>query len=119
MDYFGSYGPAEAEALRILEPVLDRALEAHQTGDYNTFLELVTPAFASAVPEAGFARAHREVAPTLGELLDKRFLGAFRRSDDPVLIYVARYDATDSDVLIRAQFKNGLSHPKIDWMHIE
>lgn len=117
-NYFGAYGSTASDVLRVLEPVLDDALESHRDGDYAAFVRLITTEFQTEVSEAGFEKAHRELAPTLGPILSKRFLGSLNRGGNPVLLFAARYTETSDDVLIQVGFRNGLDHPKIDWIQI-
>ena len=118
-DYFGSYGSSAEEALGVLEPVVDVALKAHERGDYEAFAGLITEAFRAEVSEAGFRKAYEEIAPVLGSLQSRRFLGAIRRRGNPLLLFAARYAGSVDDVLVQVVFKNGLDRPLIDWMHIE
>ena len=36
-DYFGCFGDNAAQALALLMPMVDIALKAHETGDYQAF----------------------------------------------------------------------------------
>lgn len=119
MNYFGSFGKDDKQALERLIPVLDQALHAHQVGDYQAFLSVITPELAEQISEDGFAMAFQELAPQLGKLESKSFLAALRRQDNPLLLFAARFAATGDDVLIQAMFKNGTEPPLIDSFWIE
>jgi len=119
MNYFGAFGTDQTEALPKFLPVLEVALAAHQTGDYDAYLSVVTKALASKVSRSGFAKAHKEVAPQLGELKSKRFLGAIKKHNKPTLLFVANYANCEDDVLISATFENNTLPAKIDWLWIE
>lgn len=119
MKYFGNFGTSGQEALNRLEPVLDGALEAHQSGNYADYLSLVTEKLSEKVTEQGFLKAHREIQPGLGKLIGKSFLASLNKNDNPMLIYSARYSETSDDVLITVIFKNNTNPPKIDWLWIE
>lgn len=119
MNFFGCFGNGEADALALLMPVVDRALEAHRVGDYPAYRSLITDELAAAVSEAGFMRAHREVAPALGALRSKVLLASLRRGSDPMLVFAARYAATADDVLITVTFRDGTAPPLIAGLWIE
>lgn len=119
MEYFGSFGQSKQEALKLLEPVLDSALEAHQTGSYADYMKLVTDELSAKVTEQGFIKAYREIRPSLGDLIEKSFLASLNRNDNPMLLYSAKYTGTSDDVLINITFKNNTMPPKIEWLWIE
>ncbi|MEO0558112.1 MAG: hypothetical protein AAF170_08000 [Bacteroidota bacterium] len=119
MNDFGSFGPDEALALARLTPIVDAMLDAHQRGDYTLFSQHATPAFRAEVTEARFARAHREVAPTLGALQSMQFLGARLDDGHPLLRYAVQYADVDGDTRVQVRFTNGTEPPAVDWMWIE
>ncbi len=103
----------------MLMPVVDHALEAHQNGNYDDYLKVVTAELAEQLTRAGFERAYQEVAPQLGRLQSKTFLGSVRRQDNPMLIFSANYAATKDEVVIQIRFRNGSEPPLIDYLWIE
>ena len=119
MNLFGTFGSTKAEALRLLMPVVDRALHAHQVADYRQFLSVVTDELAGKTSEERFMRAHRDVAPKLGALQSKSFLASLRRNKDPMLVFCAKYSSTQDDILISVTFENGTEPPLINWLWIE
>jgi len=119
MNFFGNFGSTDEEALQLLMPVVDRALYAHQVGNYQEYLSIVTSDLAAKVSEEGFLKAHREVAPQLGALQSKKFLASLRRGKNPMLLFAARFSLTEDDVVINVTFKSGTKPPLIEWLWIE
>ena len=119
MNYFGTFGSTEEEALRLLMPVVDRALKAHERGNYQAYLSVITADLAKKVSEEGFLRAYREIAPQLGRLKSKTLLASLRRGQDPMLIFAAKYENTQDDIVINITFKNATPPPLITWIWIE
>lgn len=119
MDYFGSFGETQAEALARLEPVLETALESHESGDYEAFAQVATDDLRTKVPKENFLKAHQEVAPQLGHRESMRFLASVNRGSNPMLLYAAKYSATADDVLINVTFENRSQPPAIQWLWIE
>lgn len=119
MNYFGSFGRSENEALKTLEPILSKALLAHIEGDFEAYSALISEELASMISESKFKKAHREIQPQLGELVSKKFIASLKKGDNPMLLFSAKYTATLDDVLINVTFKNKTSPPKIDWLWIE
>ncbi|SMO54876.1 hypothetical protein [Gracilimonas mengyeensis] len=119
MDYFGSFGPTPGEALSVLEPVLRTALQAHEKGEYEAYTEIITEELRAKISKENFLKAHKEIAPQLGEFQSLRFLGSLNKEPDPLLVFSASYSATIDDILIRVAFKNETEPPKIKWLWIE
>lgn len=119
MNYFGTFGETAKEALQLLMPIVDRALHAHQVGDYQAYLSLITKELAGKVTEESFLKAHREIVPMLGSLQSKVFLASLRRGKNPMLLYSAKFSGTKDDVVINVTFKSGTEPPLIDWLWIE
>ena len=119
MNYFGSFGKDETEALRILMPVIDGLLDAHQKGDYDAYSMLVADSLKEKVTREGFKKAHEQIQPTLGNLCSKRFLGSLNRNTNPMLLFSAKYEACADDILINITFVNKSVPPKADWIWIE
>ena len=119
MNYFGTFGETDKDALLILMPVLDRALHAHKVGNYQEYVSIITSDLAGKISEEGFKKAHREISPTLGTLQSKCFLASLQRGKNPMLLFSAKFSGTEDDVLINATFKNGTEPPLIDWLWIE
>ena len=51
MNFFGTFGSTDEEALQLRLPVVDRALFAHQVGNYQEYLSVVTSNLAEKVTE--------------------------------------------------------------------
>ncbi|OMH30554.1 hypothetical protein [Motiliproteus sp. MSK22-1] len=119
MNFFGTFGSTDAEALQLLLPVVDRALYAHQAGDYQEYLSVITSNLAAKITQEDFMRAHREVAPQLGTLQSKLLLAALRRGENPMLLFSAKFSGTEDDIVINITFKNGTKPPLIEWLWIE
>ena len=119
MNYFGTFGSTDIEALRLLMPVVDRALHAHQVGNYQEYLSVITGDLAGQVTEEGFLKAHREVVPQLGTLQSKSFLASLRRGENPMLLFSAKFSGTEDDIVISATFKSSTEPPLIEWLWIE
>jgi hypothetical protein len=118
-NYYGSYGTSKQAALAVLEPVLDEILRVHELGDYDGFCALITESFQRKISSQSFYKAYQDMRPTLGKLIAKRFVAGLRRGEDPMLIYMATYDAVPDDVLIRVTFANKSNPPRISWLWIE
>ncbi|QWU99777.1 hypothetical protein [Francisella salimarina] len=119
MNFFGTFGTTDKEALDLLIPVVDRALYAHQVGDYQEYLSIITSDLAAKVTEKSFMKVHREVAPQLGTLQSKKFLVSLRRDQNPMLLFSAKFSGTEDDVVINVTFKSGTVPPLIEWLWIE
>ena len=119
MNFFGTFGSTDKEALQLLMPVVDRALHAHQVGNYQEYLSVITSDLAEKITEEGFLKAHREVAPQLGTLQSKLFLASLRRGKNPMLLFSARFSGTGDDIVINVTFKNRTEPPLIEWLWIE
>ena len=119
MNYFGSFGSTEKTALDKLLPTVDHALGAHESGDYDSYLLIITHELSEKVSREGFEKAHTELFPYLGKLGSKTFLGSFKRGLNPMLLFAAKYANTEDDILINVTFKNGTEPPLIDWLWIE
>ncbi|MFC3200435.1 hypothetical protein ACFOEW_01195 [Alteromonas oceani] len=117
--YFGCFGKNAAEALAILMPVVDIALKAHETGDYQAFRNVMTDSLAARITPDGFQNAYKAIAPELGPLICKRLLAAVNRAGNPRLLFVARYTNTSDDILINITFTNSADAPLINEMWIE
>lgn len=109
----------EHEALQLLVPVVDRAIDAHEVGNYQEYISLATSDLASKITENGFLAAHREVAPQLGTLRSKELLASLRRGNNPMLLFSAKFSNTEDDILINVKFKDGSEPPLIEWLWIE
>jgi len=119
MDYFGSFATTNDNALKLLTPVVDKALIAHQEGNYQDYVSIITNELAEKVTEESFIRAHKEIAPQLGKLQSKSFLASLKRDANPMLLFSAKYSGTEDDILINVTFRNDTQPPKIDWLWIE
>ncbi|NVK21806.1 MAG: hypothetical protein HWD86_04765 [Kangiellaceae bacterium] len=119
MNFFGTFGLTDKEALQLLLPVVDTALHAHQTGNYQEYLSVITNELARKVSEEGFLKAHRELAPQLGTLQSKSFLASLRRGKNPMMLFSAKFSGTEDDIVINVTFKSGTEPPLIDWLWIE
>ena len=119
MHYFGSFGTSEDEALEKLEPILNRALDAHIKGDFESYSELISDKLAGIISKSGFEKAHKEIQPKLGDLVSKTFIASLKRGENPMLLFSAKYSATSDDILINITYKNETSPPQIDWLWIE
>ncbi len=119
MNFFGTFGSDDKEPLQLLIPVVERALHAHQAGNYQEYLSVITSDLAAKVTKESFMRAHREVAPQFGTLQSKTFLASLRRDENPMLLFSAKFSATEDDIVINVTFKNGTEPPLIDWLWIE
>lgn len=117
--YFGSFGADYQTAMAVLEPIIQQAISAHETGNYDLFVEVITHEHASRVSREGFAKGFELVAPQLGKLNEKVFLGSLNREGDPVLLFRAEYQLCPDDVLITVQFKNDTRPPLIEYITIE
>ena len=117
--YFGCFGKNAAEALAILMPVVDIALKAHETGDYQAFRNVITDSLAARITPEGFQNAYEAIAPQLGPLISKRLVAALNRAGNPRLLFVARYTKTSDDILINITFTNNAEAPLINEMWIE
>ena len=119
MNYFGTFGETDQEALQLLMPVIERALHAHTVGNYQEFVSVITHDLAEKITEEGFIKAHHEIAPQLGTLQSKYFLASLQRGKNPMLLFSAKFSGTEDDVLINVTFKSGTEPPLIDWLWIE
>jgi hypothetical protein len=119
MNYFGTFGTTDKDALQLLMPVVDRALHAHQVGNYQEYLSVITSDLAGKVTEEGFLKAHREEAPKIGSLQSKSFLASLRRGKNPMLLFSAKFSDTEDDIVINVTFKSGTEPPLIEWLWIE
>ena len=118
-DYFGFFGKNAAEALALLMPVVDIALKAHETGDYQAFRDVMTDSLAARITPEGFQNAYAAIAPQLGQLTSKRLIAAVNRAGNPRLLFVARYTNTSDDIMINITFTNDAEAPLINEMWIE
>ncbi|WP_296043694.1 hypothetical protein [uncultured Alteromonas sp.] len=118
-DYFGCFGENATQALAILMPVVDIALKAHETGDYQAFRDVMTNSLAARITPEGFQNAYQAIAPQLGPLIAKRLVAALNRGGNPRLLFVARYTHTSDDIVINITFTNSAEAPLINEMWIE
>ena len=119
MNFFGTFGSTDTEALQVLMPIVDRALHAHQVGDYREYLCEITSDLAEKVTEEGFIRAYQNLAPQLGTIQSKSFLASLRRGENPMLVFSAKFSGTEDDILINVTFRSGSEPPLIEWLWIE
>lgn len=108
-DYFGTFGKTRAEALEKLLPVVEALLGAHEAGNYKEFCTYMNEI---ETPEQIFLKGSEELKSTFGCLVSKKFLGALKRKENPMLLFSAKYTATGDDVLITVLFNNGTQPPK-------
>ena len=118
-DYFGCFGDNAAQALALLMPMVDIALKAHETGDYQAFRNVMTDSLAARITPEGFQKAYEAIAPQLGPIISKRLVAALNRAGSPRLLFVARYTKTSDDILINITFTNNAEAPLINEMWIE
>ena len=118
-DYFGCFGESATEALPKIMPVVDVALKAHETGDYQAFRDVMTDSLAARITPEGFQNAYAAIAPQLGQLTSKRLIAAVNRAGNPRLLFVARYTNTSDDIMINITFTNDAEAPLINEMWIE
>lgn len=118
-DYDGNFGNNREQALVLLLPIVDIALNAHQSGDYLALRQVITDELALEITEAGFAKACRQMNPTLGGLVNKHLIAALNRQGDPMLVFCAKYDKSMDDILIKVPFENDTYPPRIKWLWIE
>ena len=119
MGFYGSFGVTKEDALKVLMPVADQIIDAHQNGDYSAFKAVITKDLSSKVDEDSFETAYKQIGFELGNLVSKNLLGCFRRDGNPLLLFSAKYSNTKDDVLVHVLFENGSNPPKIDWIWIE
>ena len=119
MNYFNSSGEFQTDTLNQLEPILDIALNAHQTGDYDEYARVATGDLLSDVSRESFDRGYRKVGRPLGLLVTKRFLGAVRKAEGPLLVYAATYSQCDVELVLSVLFTEQDDELKIDWLWIE
>ena len=118
-DYFGCFGESATEALPKIMPVVDVALKAHETGDYQAFRKVMTNSLAARITPEGFKNAYEAIAPQLGVLISKRLVAAVNRAGNPRLLFVARYINTSDDIVINITFTSNADGPLINEMWIE
>ena len=118
-DYFGCFGESATEAVPKIMPVVDAALKAHETGDYQAFRKVMTNSLAARITPEGFQNAYEAIAPQLGPLISKRLIAGVNRAGSPRLLFVARYTHTSDDILINITFTNNAEEPLINEMWIE
>ncbi len=118
-DYFGAFGNNATQALTILMPVVDIALSAHETGDYQAFRNVMADSLATRITPDGFQNAYEAIAPQLGQLISRRLVAAVNRAGNPRLLFVARYTNTGDDIVINITFTNNAGAPLIHDMWIE
>lgn len=119
MYYFGTFGSQENIALQKLLPIIDKAIVAHHEGDYQKFKSVITPQLAEQITSANFMKAYQEITPQLGTLISKKFIGAFKKNHNPMLLFVGRYSLTDDDIIIHITFENDTNPPLINGVWIE
>ena len=119
MNFFGTFGTTDTEALQVLMPIVDRAMHAHQVGDYSEYSRVITSDLAEKVTEEGFRRAYQDLAPQFGTMQSRLFLASLRRGDNPILVFSAKFSATEDDILVSVTFRNGSQPPLIAWLWIE
>lgn len=118
-DYFGCFGASKAEALAILMPVVDLALKAHESGDYQAFRDVMTDSLAAIITPDGFQHAYEAIAPQLGQLISKRLVASVNRAVNPRLLFVARYSYASDDIVINVTLNNFAEPPLINEIWIE
>ena len=73
--FSGSFGTTKEDALKVLMPVADQIIDAHQNGNYSLFKVVITKDLSSKVDEDSFETAYKQIGLELGNLVSKDLLG--------------------------------------------
>jgi hypothetical protein len=94
-------GNTDKEVRTIAAPILDNIIEGIKTGDYAKYVEHFDKTMKEAVPKANFFVSNMQIQNLFGQYLYRHYLGFLKKGDMTLVLWKARYNKTEDDVLVK------------------
>ncbi|MCD4778974.1 MAG: hypothetical protein K8S27_00280 [Candidatus Omnitrophica bacterium] len=91
----------DAEVKAIGQPVLDNILEGFDNNDYLIYVRDFDDTLRESVSEDQFYQVDQHFEKTIGPIVSKTYLGYLKQGQMTVLLWKARFEYSDNDVLIK------------------
>jgi hypothetical protein len=94
-------GNTDDEVRTIATPILDNILEGIKTGDYAKYVKYFDETMKDALPKPTFVMSNMQIQHLFGQYLSRHYLGFLKKGNMTLVLWKARYDKTEDDVLIK------------------
>ena len=94
-------GNTNQEVRTIATPILDNILDSIKTDNYVKYVKDFDETMKEAMSETMFVASNQQIQLLFGKYLSRDYLGFLKRGSMTVVLWKARYDKTENDVLIK------------------
>ncbi len=94
-------GETNESVSNIAEPLLDNILEAFAENDYEKYSKDFDATLKESISEKKFFEVDEHFEGALGNYLSREYLGHLVKGKMSVVLWKARYDRSEDDVLIK------------------
>jgi hypothetical protein len=94
-------GTQDKEVQLIAEPMLDTILDGFATNDYAQYSKDFDPTLKETLSEKRFFDVDRQIEASIGNFASRRYLGFLTKGKMTVILWKARFDKSEDDVLIK------------------
>jgi len=94
-------GATNETVAAIAEPILDNILEAFEQNDYVKYSRDFDDTLKESISDKKFVEVDRYFEGSLGNYQDREYLGFLVKGQMSVVLWKARYDKSEDDVLIK------------------
>ena len=93
------------EVQRIADPLLDNILDGFKFDKYTIYSRDFAPELKVIGSRTKFFKVNRSMKQSLGNYLERTFMGSLQKGDLTVVLWKAKFDQTENDVLIKLDIK--------------
>ena len=94
-------GTTDLEVQAIAEPILNNILEGLKLNDYAKYSEDFDEILKESISEKKFIETGRQIEDSIGNCGLREYLGFFTKGKMTVILWKARFDKSEDDVLIK------------------
>jgi len=94
-------GETNEEVTAIAEPILDNILQAFEQNDYIKYAKDFDDTLKESISDKKFVEVNQYFQDSLGNYQSREFLGFFVKGKMSVVLWKARYDKSEDDVVIK------------------
>jgi hypothetical protein len=94
-------GNTDEQVRTIAAPILDNILEGIKTGDYAKYVKDFDQTMKDALPQSMFIISNMQIQHLFGQYLSSHYLGFLNKNHQTLVLWKARYDKTEDDVLFK------------------
>jgi len=101
-------GSSDAQIEKTADPILDNILKGMAEADFDAYVRDFGEAVRNVIDKDGFHKSLKATKALFGQYKSRTYLGFFNKRKMTVVLWKARFDGTDDDVIIKLVLsKNG------------